>query len=159
MVALMTRRLFILLLSLGLFSCDADMVKEFVAAPEVKNIELADFSVEKKQAVFKLSLYNPNPFPLPLSGMSGDISLNEQHIGSVEAQSEQHLTAYGTQTVTLPVSLNPNALLTAAKSVLLQGRANYNFNGNVGTSLGQVPFTKNGELSARDIVTSIMKLR
>ena len=91
--------------------------------------------------------------------MSGDISLNEQHIGSVEAQSEQHLTAYGTQTVTLPVSLNPNALLTAAKSVLLQGKANYNFNGNVGTSLGQVPFTKNGELSARDIVTSIMKLR
>ena len=88
-----------------------------------------------------------------------DISLNNLHIGSLEAQSEQHLAAYGTQTVTLPVSLDPNALLEAAKSVLLQGKANYNFNGNVGTSLGQVPFTKEGELSAKDILSSIMKLR
>jgi LEA14-like dessication related protein len=155
----MTRRLFILLLSFSLFGCNADMVKEFIATPEVKNIQLADFSVENKQAVFELSLYNPNPFPLPLSGMSGDISLNEQHIGSLEAQSEQSLAAYGTQTVTLPVSLDPNALLTAAKSVLFKGKANYNFNGNVGTSLGQVPFTKEGELSAKDILSSIMKLR
>jgi LEA14-like dessication related protein len=155
----MTRRLFILLLSFGLFGCDADMVKEFVAPPEVKNIQLANFSVEDKQAVFELSLYNPNPFPLPISGMAGDISLNNLHIGSLEAQSEQHLAAYGTQTVTLPVSLDPNALLEAAKSVLLQGKANYNFNGNVSTSLGQVPFTKEGELSAKDILSSIMKLR
>ena len=91
--------------------------------------------------------------------MSGDISLNEQHIGSLEQQSEQSLATYGTQSVTLPVSLDLNALLTAAKSVLFKCKANYNFDGNVGSSLGQVPFTKEGELSAKDILSSIMKLR
>jgi len=155
----MTRRLFILFLTFGLLGCDSALVKEFVATPEIKNIQLSHFSVEDRQAVFDISLYNPNPFPLPISGMAGDISLNNLHIGSLEARSEQHLAAYDTQTVTLPLSLDPNALLNAAQSVLLQGKANYKFNGNLDTSLGQVPFTKDGELSAKDLLSSIMGLR
>tara|TARA_R110002111_G_scaffold125940_12_gene190434 strand:- start:33 stop:500 length:468 start_codon:yes stop_codon:yes gene_type:complete len=155
----MARRLFILFLTFGLFACDSGLVKEFVATPEIKNIQLSHFSVEDKQAVFDISLYNPNPFPLPISGMAGDIELNNMHIGSLEARSDKQLAAYDTQTITLPLSLNPDALFNAAQSVLLKGKADYNFTGQLNTSLGQVPFNKTGELSAKDILSSMMGLR
>jgi len=155
----MTRRLFILLLTFNLFGCDSGLVKEFVATPEIKNIQLSHFSVEDRQAIFDISLYNPNPFPLPITGMAGDIELNNVHIGSLAARSDKHLAAYDTQTVTLPLSLDPSALSNAAQSVLFKGKADYNFKGQLDTSVGSVPFTKAGELSAKDILSSLMGLR
>jgi len=152
----MIRRFFILLLSLSLFGCNSAYVNDLVATPEIKNIQLSHFSVQEKKAVFNVSLYNPNPFPLPITALAGDIALNNLTIGSLEARSEQNLAAYDTQDVTLPLSLHPDSLLNAAQSVLLQGKAKYTFDGEVQTSLGRVPFTKEGELSAKDIMGSVL---
>ena len=154
----MTRRFFILLLSLSLFGCNSSYINELVATPEIKNIQLSHFSVQDRKAIFNVSLYNPNPFPLPISAIAGDIALNSLTIGSLEAKSDQNLTAYGTQDITLPLSLSlaPDALLDAAQSVLLQGKASYTFNGDVQTSIGRVPFTKEGELSAKEIMGSML---
>ena len=152
----MTRRFFILLFSLCLFGCNSSYVNELVATPEIKNIQLSHFSVQDTKAIFNVSLYNPNPFPLPISAIAGDMTLNSLTIGSLEAKSDQNLTAYGTQDITLPLSLNPDALLDAAQSVLLQGKASYSFNGDVQTSIGRVPFTKEGVLSAKEIMGSML---
>ena len=152
----MTRRFFILLLSLSLFGCNFSYINELVAIPEIKNIQLSHFSVQDRKAIFNVSLYNPNPFPLPISAIAGDIALNSLTIGSLEAKSDQNLTAYGTQDITLPLSLNPDALLDAAQSVLLQGKASYTFNGDVQTSIGRVPFTKEGVLSAKEVMGSML---
>ncbi len=145
----------LLLLSLALVGCN-DIVKEFVSAPEVKAIRLANFSMAEKKVIFDVDLYNPNPFTLPLSGFSGDFKLNNLSIGSVEATSEQKLAAHATQTLTLPISLDTNALIEAAKSVFTQRQANYNFNGDVDTSIGKIPFSKTGELSAQDIISQLI---
>ena len=152
----MTRRFFILLLSLSLFGCNSSYINELVATPEIKNIQLSHFSVQDRKAIFNVSLYNPNPFPLPISAIAGDIALNSLTIGSLEAKSDQNLTAYGTQDITLPLSLDPDALLDAAQSVLLQGKASYTFNGDVQTSIGRVPFTKEGVLSAKEVMGSML---
>jgi len=40
------------------------------------------------------------------------------------------------------------------KGALLQGGIKYHFIGTIGTSMGDVPFTKEGELSAKDLITS-----
>ncbi len=145
----------LLLLSLALVGCN-DIVKEFVSAPEVKAIRLADFSMAEKKVIFDIDLYNPNPFTLPLSGFSGDFKLNDLSIGSVEATSDQKLVAHGTQTLRLPISLDTNALIEAAKSVFTQRQANYNFNGDVDTSVGKIPFSKTGELSVQDIISQLI---
>ncbi|MFW5425891.1 MAG: LEA type 2 family protein [Methylophagaceae bacterium] len=145
----------LLLLSLSLISC-SDIVKELVSAPEVKGIRLADFSIAEKRVVFDVDLYNPNPFTLPMSGFSGDFKLNNLSIGSVEASSEQKLVAHGTQTISLPISLDTNALIEAAKSVFTERQANYNFNGGIDTSVGNIPFSKSGELSAQDIISQLI---
>jgi LEA14-like dessication related protein len=152
----MTRQFFILLLSLSLFGCNSSYINDFIATPEIKNIQLSHFSAQERTAVFNVSLYNPNPFPLPLSGLSADIALNNLNIGSLEAKSDQNLAAYDTQDITLPLSLNPDSLLNAAQSVLLQGKASYIFTGEIHTSLGRVPFTKKGELSAQEIIGSLL---
>lgn len=152
----MTRRFFIFLMTLGLFGCDSNLVKDLVLTPEIKSIQLSHFSVEDRQAVFDVSVHNPNPFPLPISQLAGDIKLNNLAIGSLSARSEQNLAAFDTQNVTLPLSLNPDALVNAAQSVLLKGKAEYQFNGTVDTSLGQVPLSKQGELSAQELLRSLL---
>lgn len=152
----MTRRFFIFLLTFGLIGCDANMVKDLILTPEIKSIQLSHFSVEDRQAVFDISVHNPNPFPLPISKLAGDIQLNNLSVGSLSARSEKTLAAFDTQTVTMPLSLNPDALVNAAQSVLFKGKAEYQFNGTVDTSLGQVPVSQQGELSAQDLLRSLL---
>ena len=146
----------LLAVSLILSGCN-EIVKEFVSAPEIKAVRLVNFSMAEKQVIFDVDLYNPNAFTLPLSGLSGDFKLNDLTIGSVSATSEEKLAALATQTVTMPINLDTDALINAAKSVFTQQRAIYNFNGGVDTSIGQVPFSQSGELSVRDIVSGLLR--
>jgi LEA14-like dessication related protein len=152
----MNKILLLLLLTLTLVGCNS-IVAKLVSAPEVKAVRLVDFSMIDKQVIFDVDLYNPNAFALPMSGFSGEFTLNNLTIGSVEASSDQKLVAYGTQTVTLPISLDTNALIDAAKSVLTKQQALYSFNGGVDTTIGKVPFSKSGELSAQDIISGLLR--
>lgn len=151
-----TRRFPILFLFLSLFGCNSAYINELVATPEIKNIQLSHFSVQDRTAIFNVSLYNPNPFPLPISAIAGDIAINTLTIGSLEAKSNQSLAAFGTQDITLPLSLNPDRLLNAVQSVLLRGEANYTFKGKLQTSLGPVPFAKEGALSVKKMMGSML---
>ncbi|MFK8068161.1 MAG: LEA type 2 family protein [Gammaproteobacteria bacterium] len=153
----MKKLLAIILVSLSLMGCNSEMIQQFVEAPQVKNIQLKSFSAQDKSVVFEVDLFNPNPFTLPLSGLSGEMSLNEFAIGSLDASSDQSLAANTTQTVTVPVQLDQNALLEAAKSVFTKRQANYNFNGGVKTSVGKIPFSKSGELSVQEILSSLIR--
>lgn len=151
----MKKILLLCLLSITLISCNS-LVKEFIAAPEIKAIRLASFSIADKQVIFNIDLYNPNAFSLPISGLSGDFKLNNLTIGTVNASSEQTLAAYTTQTIKLPIHFDANALLDATKSVLTQRQALYRFNGNIATSIGSVPISQAGELSVQEIISGLL---
>lgn len=153
----MKKILLLLLLSISLVGCGAGIIKAFVDTPQVKGVELKSFSAKNKQAVFEVALYNPNNFSLPISGMNGDIMLNQLTIGSLDAESEQHLAALSTQLVTLPILLNTDALVKAVKSVLNQRQAQYIFSGGLMTSVGQIPFTKTGDLSMKDLISAFFQ--
>lgn len=152
------RKLFAtLLITFLLSACSSSMLQELMQAPEVKSVALKSFSAKDKSIVFDVDLYNPNAFTLPISGLSGDIMLNQLAIGSLEAESDQNLAAHSTQTVSVPISLDTNALMDAAKSVLMSRQAQYNFNGGVKTPVGKVPFSKSGELSIQDVLSSLIR--
>lgn len=152
----MKKILTVLLVSIILSGCSS-MVKELMQAPQVKSVQLKSFSASEKSVVFDVDLYNPNSFTLPISGLSGDMMLNQLVIGSLEAESDQNLAAHSTQTVTVPIALDTNALLKAAQSVLTSRQAQYNFNGGVKTPVGKVPFSKSGELSVQEIISSFLR--
>ncbi len=152
----MKRWLLITFAFISLIGCANQGLNNLILTPEVNSVRLSHFSVEQNNAVFVVELYNPNPFPLPITGFSGDISLNQLDIGSVAAESEQTLSAFSTQSLNVPLSLDPNSLLNAAQSVLLRGEAQYQFNGKVDSAIGQVPFSKQGQLSTKDILSALM---
>ena len=153
----MKKILLLLMLSISLVGCGTGIIKAFVDTPEVKRVELKSFSAKNKQAVFEVALYNPNNFSLPISGMNGDIVLNQLTIGSLDAESDQHLAALSTQLVTLPILLNTDALVKAVKSVLNQRQAQYTFNGGLITSVGKIPFSKKGDLSMKDLISAFFQ--
>ena len=153
----MKKILLLLVLSISLVGCGSGIIKAFVDTPQVKGVELKSFSAKNKQAVFEVALYNPNNFSLPISGMNGDIALNQLTIGSLDAESDQHLAALSTQLVTLPVLLNTDALVKAVKSVLNQRQAQYTFNGGLMTSVGKIPFSKKGDLSMKDLISAFFQ--
>ncbi len=147
----------IILISLSLVACNSELIKQLVEAPQVRGIQLKSFSIENKQAVFDVQLYNPNPFSLPISELNGDFKLNQLLIGSIAAESQQSLAANATQTVSFPISLDPNALIAAAKNVLSTQKANYNFNGGVTTPVGTLPLSTKGELSVQDMLSALIR--
>jgi len=151
----MKKLLTVLIMAMTLSGC-ASMVQELMQAPQVKGVQLKSFSAKDKSIVFDVDLYNPNSFALPISGLSGDMMLNQLEVGSIEAESDQNLAALSTQTVTVPIALDTNALIEAAQSVLTKRQANYNFNGGVKTPVGKIPFSKSGELSAQEILSTFL---
>lgn len=152
----MKKQLGIALFSLFLAGCNGslvkqDIVKQLIKAPEVRDISLNSFSAQDQRVSFDIDLYNPNLFSLPVSGVSGDFQLNSMPVGSVAAQFEEHLAAQSSQTVTLPIKLNTDALGAAIRKALMTGRAAYTFNGGVSSSVAEVPVSKTGELSIADL--------
>ena len=136
--------------------CANQGLSNLVLSPEVESVRLSHFSPEQNSAVFVVELYNPNPFPLPVSGFAGDITLNQIDIGCVAAKSDHTLAALSSQSLNVPLSLDPNSLLNAAQSVLLRGEAQYELDGHVDSSIGKVPFSKQGQLSSQDILSALM---
>lgn len=153
----MKKLLTMILMTMSLLGCSSEMIQNFVKAPEVKNVQLKSFSAKDKSVVFEVDLFNPNAFTLPLSGLSGSMSLNGLDIGSLDAESDQSLAAKATQTVTVPVQLDTDALLEAAKSVFTKRKAEYNFSGGAQTSVGKIPFSTSGELSVQEIISSLLR--
>jgi LEA14-like dessication related protein len=153
----MKKLLAVLLMSITLLGCSSSMLQDLMQAPQVKSVALKSFSAKDKTVIFDVALYNPNSFMLPISGLSGDMMLNQLKIGSLEAESDQNLAALSTQTVTVPIALDTNALIEAAQSVFTQRQANYNFNGGVKTPVGKIPFSKSGELSVTEIISTLLR--
>lgn len=157
----MKKYLAMLLATLVLAGCNSsaiksDLVKSLISAPEVRGIQLTSFSAKEQKVVFAVDLYNPNIYPLPVSGLSGDFQLNQVAVGSMAAKSERSLPAKATQSITLPIQLNTKALGDAAKRALTTREAKYSFNGSVETSVGNLPVTKQGEISVSDILSALL---
>ncbi len=152
----MKKLLALLLLSFSLIGCNSGLVNKLVDAPQIKGIQLKSFSIKDKSVVFDLNLYNPNPFPLPISALNGAFKLNQFNIGSIAAETDKSLAAHATQTITLPISLDTDALIDAAQSVLTKQQADYHFSGGIKTPAGQLPFSTKGELSVTDVIKALL---
>jgi LEA14-like dessication related protein len=146
----------ILFLSLSLMACNSGLINTLVESPEIKGIQLKSFSIADKRVIFDINLYNPNPFPLPISSLNGNFKLNQLAIGSIAAETEESLAAQTTQIVTLPISFDTDALIDAAQSVFSKQEANYHFSGGIDTAVGQLPFSKKGALSVTDVIKALL---
>jgi LEA14-like dessication related protein len=149
----MSKLLAIFLMSISIIvSSNADILEDSVLTPEIRSIKLNSFSAEENHAVFDVEVYNPNAFKLPVRELYGDIHLNQYNIADIEASSKQSLGAHATQMFTVPVEVNPDALMNAAAAVMIQGLAKYSFKGYVMTPVGEMPITQAGELNTEQVI-------
>jgi len=149
------KRFFIIALTLMLvpFNSMASMFDaENTQIPQIKRIQLVSFSAENHSAIFDVDVYNPNEFKLPVRELSGKVHLNKQHVASLEATSKASLAALSTQTFKVPISVKPNAIITAANQILLSGQAHYHFKGYMMTPVGELPIEHQGQLDSQQIV-------
>lgn len=155
----MKKIILLVLFALSLGGCGTGLIQSLVDSPEIKTIALKTFSIKDKRAVFEVALYNPNAYSLPMTGLVGDISLNGVAIGHVDVQSDEGLPAQITKTVDVPISLDSEKLTGAVKKVLSLRQAKYQFNGDVITSVADIPFSKEGDLPMKDIIRALFKIR
>jgi len=148
--------IWMVLLSLGLAGCQSGLMKKVVKAPEVKSIQLKQFSIQDKSMVFDVGLFNPNAFALPIDSADGMVRLNGVDIGRFAVQRKQKLEAKKVGMLTLPITLDAKALGKAVRSVFEQGKASYYFQGGVDTGIVKVPFSQEGKLSVQDIFAAMM---
>ncbi len=153
---MINRIVMVILISFGLTACQSGIIEKIVKAPEVKSVQLKSFSAQDKTVVFDVGLFNPNAFSLPIDGFDGGIKLNGFDVGKFAAKTDVSLPAKEVQTITLPITLDAEMFGKAARSVLSEGQALYNFKGGVDTSVGTVPFSQDGELSMQDIIKTLM---
>jgi len=143
------------LMLLTLSGCSSSLLKSFVQTPQLKDVRLNSFSASDKQASFDVDIYNPNLFDIPVTTLDGDIKLNQVPVGHIAATNPSNtLKSQETQTITIPIELDTTDFMGIAKSALFQGGIKYQFIGTVGTSIGPIPIIKEGELSAKDLMTS-----
>ncbi|HHA19635.1 MAG: hypothetical protein DRQ39_04980 [Gammaproteobacteria bacterium] len=149
----MKKLLAILLVSVSFIAYSyADILNDSILTPEIRNITLNSFSAEDNRAVFDVEVYNPNAFKLPVRKLHGRIHLNQYNVADIEATSNNSLAAQATQMFTVPVEIDPDALMNAATGVMIQGQAKYSFKGYMMTPIGEMPITEEGELTTEQIL-------
>jgi len=155
---MMTKILSYLLILFTLLGCSVDNIKHLASNPELKSIRLESFSPAENQITFELAVYNPNLFDIPISGIEGNITLNQIAIGKFIANNtERSLKARSTQSIIVPLKLNPDATMKAVKNALFKRTLNYTLAGTVDTSTGTIPFIKKGKLSVQNILSSFLQ--
>ncbi len=101
--------------------------------PVIKSLNLTSATIE-----IPLKLTNKNSFPLPLTGLAGNIHIGGAQVGTVNAGQLGLLPAKGTHTVALPVTVDFTRALQAANAIR-QGRGRVQLSANLTSGKGQVP--------------------
>ena len=99
---------------------------------------LRSVGVSGAQLEVPLTLTNRNSFPLPVGGISGNLSIGGARVGTVSTGNLGLLQGRATQTVTLPIQVNFASALQAA-SAIRQGRGQLALNGELQSGFGSVP--------------------
>jgi LEA14-like dessication related protein len=101
---------------------------------------LTNVGVSGAQIEIPLTLTNRNSFPLPVGGISGNLSIGGARVGTVSTGNLGLLQGRATQTVKLPIQVNYASALQAANAIR-QGRGQLALNGELQSGFGSVPIS------------------
>jgi LEA14-like dessication related protein len=152
---LLQRNLLLLLAINLLTACaGANLVK--TVAPEVS---VADFQVQnlgflEQNYKLRLQVKNPNPFPMPISGMQYTLFLNDKEFTHGESSQSVTIPASGEDFLNLEVKSNLMKILDDWKDLgdwqsIINRQFNYRLTGNVSMMQGTplLPFEYKGDVA------------
>ncbi|MBL8939644.1 MAG: LEA type 2 family protein [Archangium sp.] len=94
--------------------------------PRITNVTFAGATVE-----FPLAVTNRNTYALPVSGVTGGLSLAGANIGTLSTGDLGHMEGRGVKSVTLPLTVNFLSAASAAVVIARGGNAQVAFNAQV----------------------------
>lgn len=94
--------------------------------PRVANVSFAGATVE-----FPLVVTNRNTYALPISGLSGNVSLAGANVGTLNLGNLGAMEGRGAKNVTLPLNINFLSAASAAAAIARGGQAQVGFNAQV----------------------------
>lgn len=103
--------------------------------PTITNLTATSATID-----IPLKVTNKNAFPLPVDLITGGLNIAGASVGSIKTSSIGSLTAKGTQTVSLPLTINFASALQAANAIR-QGRARIAFDGSLKSGSVALPLS------------------
>jgi LEA14-like dessication related protein len=109
------------------------------------------------EVTLTLEVNNPNSYPLIISHVAYTAIIGQQTVAEGEILADVRVEASGDTSVTVPVTLRPDAFREAMRHVLQARRLGYEFNGSVAVSVPimgtvRIPFSKTGTLDPVDLL-------
>lgn len=105
-----------------------------IGAPRLQDVSLTGATL-----LVPLQVENPNAFPLPLGGLTGQLLVEGRPVGALRAAALPTVAATGTGSVALPVRIDFLQALDAA-AALRSGKATLALQGQLGTGRLSIPF-------------------
>jgi len=144
--------LLLLCLLVTSLASNAGLLDENIITPEIQSITLNHVADDLSHAEFSVAVFNPNPFKIPVRSLSGTLTINENKVADIDANSKHSLAANSEQTFTVPVDINTKNVMPIAQQILLSGKAQYSLKGYAMTPVGELPFEQQGELNQDTIL-------
>lgn len=100
---------------------------------------VAALNLTAARVVLALRVTNPNPFPLPLAGIAGSVSIAGAPVGQVSTGPLAALGPMESRSVDVPVDVNFVQAGLAAMNAIRTGQADVALKGRIDTGAGGLP--------------------
>lgn len=141
------------IISLVISSC-AGIGQSLIQAPDLKitNVKIKNLSLTNQSIIFTLGIDNPNPFYIPLKGLTYKLDLNGAEFASGFNESEISIPASGSGIMDLSIDGNLLSFIQKFGSISKDG-ISYNLSGDIAlmSSSLRFPYSQGGKLSLDSI--------
>ena len=145
------RKFIVLYLIVMLGGCAA--LQSAIETPQVtlNNLQIQDMTLLEQRYAVTLRVQNPNPFPLPVTGMNFQLDINDTELGSGVTNKAVTVPAYGEALVEINVVSNLMRIfnqiraLESSRSQTLRYRLSGGL--SISSRMGKLPFDYRGEFS------------
>lgn len=131
------------------------VLQSAIEVPQVtlNNLQLLDMTLLEQRYAVTLRVQNPNPVPLPLTGMNFQLAINDTELGRGVTHEAVTVPAYGETLV--KITLVSNLMRVYEQIRGLEGgtarNLRYRLSGGISLSsrMGKLPFDYRGEFNPR----------
>lgn len=145
------RKLMVLWLIVILSGCAT--LQSAIETPQVtlNNLQILDMTLLEQRYVVTLRVQNPNPFPLPITGMNFRLDINDMELGNGITNNAVTVPAYGEDLLEINVTSNLMRIFSQIRGLEnnKSQKLRYRLSGGLSISsrMGKLPFDYRGEFS------------
>lgn len=145
--------------SIVFFLSCAGMGNSFIKSPEisVSRVEIKDLRLDQQDIVVKLNVFNPNPVPIPIRGLTYKFDINEVEFANGFNETRIDVPASGDGDIDLVISGDIISFLLENR-MINKDRVDYSLSGDIAVLSSSIrfPYSKTGVINVPDYVDGFL---